>query len=185
MTLPIPRQARVAESLLGTKRIMATATAGLPIKLLMKTSGRRTRQMESQNLDQFFVLPYTYLHINVYIHLATSVQLWASFDPSWSVKTLQNQCPKHTWRQENTQQLHLLPITAHSRKLQQGHTSETSLEPKGAICGTSPEELLADSPRYFLLCPLIVPYISHICWPPSPRGRLGVTPLVKQVCSRP
>lgn len=57
-----------------------------------------------------------------------------------------------------------------------------SCQPKGEINGTSPKGLLANIPRYFLLHPFILPYALHIHWPSSQRGRLRVTPLIKQVC---
>lgn len=114
MILRIPCQQEQQTASCAQLGSWPTAMAGLPIKLLIKTPGRRTEQMESQNLDQFFVLPYTYLHINVYIHLATPVKLWASFDSSWSVKRQQNQYSKHTWRQENTQQSSISTPSLHT-----------------------------------------------------------------------
>lgn len=149
-------------------------------------------------MEQFLTLPYMYIHMHTYQCLYARVHICVALGKSlglppllvskWrgnitALNILYN-CVT-TCRQEKAQHFHLHPITANSKKLQQGHTTERCHQPKGAISGTSSKELLADIPRYFLLCPFILPYALHIPWPPSQRGRLGVTPLVKRVCSMP
>lgn len=74
-------------------------------------------------------------------------------------------------RQKKSQHLHLHPITAKNKKLQQECTTETSHQPQGAIGGTSPKALLADIPQYFPLCPFILPYALHICLGFQPKAK--------------
>lgn len=175
---------------------LAATTVALPIKVPLKIPGRRSGQRESGNLDQFLALyvhTHAYIQMLIYIcaHLCSFGQVPYP-SPLLVSKWRVILCSKHTLKpkdcvntQEKSQYLHLHPITANSKKLQHGHTTETSHQPKGVISRTSPKGLLADIPWYFLLSLFILPYALHICWSPFQKGRLGVTPLTKHICSMP